>query len=124
MSVLIQDGRRGGHLKWATEAITAGHAGGVIISPFHTPRVAVPRHKSGAMVVAAVSDAGGEALLDATTHGRLLPGTDDLTHYDTWQLWGPAGVGIWSAPTIDAARKMVYVSTGNLKSAQRRSPPQ
>lgn len=29
------------------------------------------------------------------------------------QLFGPAGVGIWSAPTIDAARSLVYVSTGN-----------
>lgn len=28
-------------------------------------------------------------------------------------LYGPAGVGIWSAPTIDAERKLVYVATGN-----------
>jgi polyvinyl alcohol dehydrogenase (cytochrome) len=28
-------------------------------------------------------------------------------------LYGPAGVGIWSAPTIDAARGLVYVATGN-----------
>ena len=28
-------------------------------------------------------------------------------------LFGPAGVGIWSAPTIDPARRMVYVATGN-----------
>lgn len=28
-------------------------------------------------------------------------------------LFGPAGVGIWSAPTIDEARNVVYVSTGN-----------
>ena len=27
--------------------------------------------------------------------------------------WGPAGAGIWSAPTIDARRGVVYVSTGN-----------
>jgi polyvinyl alcohol dehydrogenase (cytochrome) len=30
------------------------------------------------------------------------------------QRWGPSGAGIWSAPTIDAARKVVYVSTGNM----------
>ncbi|HUK35047.1 MAG TPA: PQQ-binding-like beta-propeller repeat protein [Vicinamibacterales bacterium] len=30
------------------------------------------------------------------------------------QRWGPSGAGIWSAPTIDAARKLVYVSTGNM----------
>ena len=28
-------------------------------------------------------------------------------------LWGPAGAGIWSAPTIDAARGLVYAATGN-----------
>jgi hypothetical protein len=36
----------------------------------------------------------GEVIFDATTHGRLLPGTDDLVHYDTWGLWGPSGVGL------------------------------
>jgi len=30
------------------------------------------------------------------------------------QRWGPSGAGIWSAPTIDVARKAVYVSTGNM----------
>lgn len=29
------------------------------------------------------------------------------------QLWGPAGGGIWSSPTIDAKRGLIYVSTGN-----------
>jgi polyvinyl alcohol dehydrogenase (cytochrome) len=28
-------------------------------------------------------------------------------------LWGPAGVPIWSAPTIDAKRGLIYVATGN-----------
>jgi polyvinyl alcohol dehydrogenase (cytochrome) len=28
-------------------------------------------------------------------------------------LYGPAGAGIWSAPTIDAARGVIYVATGN-----------
>jgi polyvinyl alcohol dehydrogenase (cytochrome) len=28
-------------------------------------------------------------------------------------LWGPAGGAIWSAPTIDAARGVLYVATGN-----------
>jgi polyvinyl alcohol dehydrogenase (cytochrome) len=28
-------------------------------------------------------------------------------------LWGPSGVAIWSAPTIDARRSVVYVATGN-----------
>ncbi len=29
------------------------------------------------------------------------------------QLWGPAGVGIWSAPTVDPKRGLLYVGTGN-----------
>jgi polyvinyl alcohol dehydrogenase (cytochrome) len=29
------------------------------------------------------------------------------------QMWGPAGGGIWSAPTVDARRGAVYVATGN-----------
>jgi polyvinyl alcohol dehydrogenase (cytochrome) len=32
-------------------------------------------------------------------------------------LWGPSGVGIWSAPTIDVKRNVVYVGTGNTYSA-------
>jgi polyvinyl alcohol dehydrogenase (cytochrome) len=28
-------------------------------------------------------------------------------------LWGPAGGGIWSAPTVDVKRGAIYVSTGN-----------
>jgi polyvinyl alcohol dehydrogenase (cytochrome) len=29
------------------------------------------------------------------------------------QLWGPAGAGIWSSPTIDLKRRALYVATGN-----------
>jgi polyvinyl alcohol dehydrogenase (cytochrome) len=29
------------------------------------------------------------------------------------QMWGPAGAAIWSAPTVDAKRKVVYASTGD-----------
>jgi polyvinyl alcohol dehydrogenase (cytochrome) len=28
-------------------------------------------------------------------------------------LWGPAGAGVWSAPTVDVARRALYVATGN-----------
>jgi len=33
------------------------------------------------------------------------------------QLYGPAGVGIWAAPTIDVKRNLVYAATGNTYSA-------
>ena len=100
MSVLIQDGRRGGHLRWATQAIGAGIADGVLLSPFHTPRVAVPRHYAGSKVADDVREAGGEVIFDPCTHARLLPSSNDVAHYDTWQLWGPAGVGL----DVDARR--------------------
>ena len=29
------------------------------------------------------------------------------------QLWGPAGAGVWSSPTVDVKRRVVYVATGN-----------
>jgi polyvinyl alcohol dehydrogenase (cytochrome) len=32
-------------------------------------------------------------------------------------LWGPAGAGIWSAPTVDPLRRALYVATGNAYSA-------
>ena len=32
---------------------------------------------------------------------------------DGVQTWGPAGGGIWSSPTVDPKRNMVYVATGN-----------
>lgn len=33
------------------------------------------------------------------------------------QMWGPAGVGIWSAPTVDPKRGRVYAATGNAYAA-------
>jgi polyvinyl alcohol dehydrogenase (cytochrome) len=36
------------------------------------------------------------------------------------QLWGPSGAGVWSSPTIDTKRSLVYVATGNTYS----DPPQ
>jgi polyvinyl alcohol dehydrogenase (cytochrome) len=32
-------------------------------------------------------------------------------------LWGPAGSAVWSAPTVDARRRRLYVATGNAYSA-------
>jgi polyvinyl alcohol dehydrogenase (cytochrome) len=32
-------------------------------------------------------------------------------------LWGPSGAAVWSAPTIDVARRRIYVATGNAYSA-------
>jgi polyvinyl alcohol dehydrogenase (cytochrome) len=29
------------------------------------------------------------------------------------QTWGPAGAGVWGAPTVDASRRAIYITTGN-----------
>ena len=65
-----------------------------MISPFHTPRVAVPHHYAGSTVADDVRAASGEVIFDPSTHARLLPTSNDVIHYDTWQLWGPSGVGL------------------------------
>jgi polyvinyl alcohol dehydrogenase (cytochrome) len=36
-------------------------------------------------------------------------------------LWGPAGAAIWSAPTVDARRGLIYIATGNLYSGPAQS---
>ena len=33
------------------------------------------------------------------------------------QLWGPSGASIWSTPTIDAKKRVLYVGTGDNHSA-------
>ncbi|HTW38866.1 MAG TPA: PQQ-binding-like beta-propeller repeat protein [Steroidobacteraceae bacterium] len=62
---------------------------------------------------------GSVSALDAST-GRVLWKTytveesrPRLKDKDGVQLYGPAGGGIWSAPTVDARRRLVYVATGN-----------
>jgi polyvinyl alcohol dehydrogenase (cytochrome) len=61
--------------------------------------------------VSALDAATGEVIWKAYTipeapkpRGRSASGA---------QLWGPSGAGVWSAPTIDAKRGLIYVATGN-----------
>jgi polyvinyl alcohol dehydrogenase (cytochrome) len=35
------------------------------------------------------------------------------TYADGTEMWGPSGGAVWSAPTIDATRKAIYVGVGN-----------
>ena len=62
---------------------------------------------------------GSVSALDANT-GQVLWKTYTIEepkprgkNKDGIQQWGPAGAGIWSSPTVDAKRGMVYVATGN-----------
>ncbi len=63
---------------------------------------------------------GGVAAYDAVTGKRLWksytiaqePIPRKTTSKGT-PLWGPAGAGVWSSPTVDLKRRVVYVATGN-----------
>ena len=62
---------------------------------------------------------GSLAALDANTGAPLWktymvdPPQPRAKNKDGVQMWGPAGGGIWSAPTVDTRRGWVYVATGN-----------
>ena len=63
---------------------------------------------------------GTLAALDAAT-GKVLWKSSTITdelkptrkNSQGVQLWGPAGAGIWSSPTVDVKKHRVYVTTGN-----------
>lgn len=66
---------------------------------------------------------GSVVAYDATTGEQLwksytIEGTKPTrkTSLGT-QLWGPAGAGVWSAPTIDLRRRALYVATGDAYTA-------
>lgn len=101
--ILIHDGRRIGHRKWCIDAIRTGSADGVVITPFATPRVAEPRHPSASDLAQVVRDGNGEVVFDATTHALFLPATNKRDFYDTWELWGPAGLVLDDQVQLDRA---------------------
>lgn len=87
MTILLQDGAANSHRAWCEEAVSQRVAQGAIISPFFTP--ATPRRGQaiGATLADCVRSAGGEVHFDATTHAAVLPGVDNWTSYNTWDLW-------------------------------------
>jgi polyvinyl alcohol dehydrogenase (cytochrome) len=67
---------------------------------------------------------GSVVALDAST-GRVIwksytiadEATPRQRNHAGAQLWGPSGAAIWTAPTVDIVRKVLYVATGNNYSA-------
>ena len=63
---------------------------------------------------------GSVSALDAST-GKVLWKSYAITsepkahrkNKQGTQLWGPAGAGVWSSPTIDVKQKRVYLTTGD-----------
>lgn len=95
--VVIHDGWRIAHRKWCTDAIGSGIADGVILSPYSTPRISVPRHPSAREIAGDVRGMNGEVIFDATTHARFLPGVNRTDFYNAWELWGPDGASLQTA---------------------------
>jgi len=92
----------------------------------HEGRVYVPTSAAGEEVRGGRLDygcctfRGSVSALDAT-NGDVLWKSYSITtepkpravNKDGVQLFGPAGAGIWGAPTIDARRGVLYIGTGN-----------
>jgi polyvinyl alcohol dehydrogenase (cytochrome) len=58
--------------------------------------------------------------LDAATGKEVwrtytIPGAPKPTHKgaDGSQKWGPSGAGLWSSPTLDTKRQLLYIGAGN-----------
>jgi polyvinyl alcohol dehydrogenase (cytochrome) len=91
----------------------------------HDGRVYVPvagvgeEGQGGTPSYACCTFRGSVTALDATTGAIVwksytLPALQPRgTSTAGVQLWGPAGAGVWAAPTVDAARGQLYVATGN-----------
>ena len=97
-----------------TTGSPALHAGRLFV-PVSTLEVALagdPRYEcctaSGA--VAALDAASGDVLW----YHRVLPGHPDRagTNAIGTQLWAPSGAPVWSSPTVDTLRGLIYAGTG------------
>lgn len=60
--------------------------------------------------LSAFDASSGQRLWQTFTIGEPQPRAKNK---DGVQMWGPAGGSIWSAPSIDAKRGLVYAATGN-----------
>lgn len=89
--ILIHDSRVVGHRKWSRDAVDAGHAAGMIVTPFTTPRIAEDRHPNAATLADDMQDLGGSFIFDPMTHIRQLSTTNKIEFYDQWDLW-PGGI--------------------------------
>lgn len=95
--VLLHDSRAVGHRKWSKDAVRAGHAAGMIVTPFATPRITEDRNPNAASLADDMQDIGGTFVFDPMTHARMLPGTNKVDFYDQWDLW-PSGLGLSTPP--------------------------
>jgi polyvinyl alcohol dehydrogenase (cytochrome) len=89
------------------------HDGRVIVplSSFEVAAAGLPTHeccRSHGAVVAVNADSGETFWEYHTTPHAQKTGVNSAGV----QMWGPSGASVWSTPTIDDARGLVYVGTG------------
>jgi polyvinyl alcohol dehydrogenase (cytochrome) len=114
-----------GTLLWTQQADTHAYARITGAPTLHDGRLYVP-------VASLEESAGGVPTYECCTFRGSVVAYDATTGRQIWkthtiadtprptrktskgtQLYSPSGGAIWSAPTIDAARKLLYVSTGD-----------
>ncbi len=117
--------RATGKLAWQTQlethpAARITGAPALYDGRLYVPVSSVEEPPAGSPLYSCCTFRGSVAALEAAT-GQLVwksyaipdpPGKTRVTSTGT-QLMGPAGAAIWSAPTIDPLRKVLYVATGN-----------
>ena len=114
-----------GELLWKTHIDEHSHAAITGAPTYYDGRLYVPlvaAEEGSAMNPAyeCCSARGGLIALDAVT-GKQIWKTYTIAEEPHplkkspagTQMWGPSGASIWSAPTIDAERKIIYAGTGD-----------
>ena len=110
---------------WKTKVDETGQSAGISAAPaYYEGRLYVPLTAAGEGAVdlrtVCCRSRGALAALDAAT-GKILwktytiPEEPRITGQNKagTPIWAPSGASIWSTPTIDADRKLIYVGTGD-----------
>ncbi len=114
-----------GELLWKTHVDQHPHAGITGAMEYYEGRVYLP-------VVASEEGTAMNPTYECCSARGALVALDALTGKQIWktytiaeepqrikkssagvQVWGPSGASIWSAPTIDVERKIIYAGTGD-----------
>ncbi len=115
-----------GELLWKTPALDAHAAARITGAPLlHDGRLFVPVSSHEEVLA-------GRAQYECCTFRGSIVALDALTGKQLWkaytipdepqpirknasgtQMWGPSGGAVWTTPTLDAKRRLLYVGTGN-----------
>jgi len=100
--ILIEDTARNNLVSWATDAISAKRAEGVVMNAFCSRRDSNGYKPASRAAADRIRLAGGEVWFMPMTYAAQISGAADFQHYSTWDLW-PGRVGDLS--TADAREK-------------------